>query len=431
MPSSLRRADLFGFVPGGRVLESEEEYGNWDPDTNVLDAEEEYGSVLEAEEDYGFVLGGPVLQAEEDYGFVPGGRVLQAEEDYGFVPGGRVLQAEEDYGFVPGGPVLEAEEEYGEDDDDIEMSDVSLFGGDRDDVDVQLDEIIDEMDHEDAFGADPVAHLSPELDHLVDPLSNVLRDGVRDSFWGAEASNPSSFRQMFRSSAEAISNAFEKMAAPGDMEEIAGFLLLDGAFPSWDSLNDQEREALVEGAVWASAWPGIDMQADDVFWEAWSSGKTSLPTSAYEVAKIALTQDLPKAIHAAFAEVQPLGIAMKAAGFNPEDRDQLRNERAMAIWVLGKFGYPIYSYMAKAITDKAQDIISEAARVSGPSTSAPSAPAPNGPISIEAERMVEEIVVVAPVQQGPAESGSGWGSVQFLAFGYGVSMMLPLLGIVR
>ena len=127
-------------------------------------------------------------------------------------------------------------------------------------------------------------------------------------------------------------------------------------------------------------------------------------------------------------EVQPLGIAMRLLASARKIGDRLRNTaRHGDLGPRQVPGYPIYSYMAKAITDKVGHHL-QAARVSWPFHVGSFAPAPNGPISIEARRMVEEIVVVAPVLQGPAESGQRLGFCSVLAFGYSVSMMLSSPG---
>lgn len=367
MADTLRRSDLFGFVPGGPVLDAEMSYGDYDP-------QHWHGR-----------RGGPVVAAEESYGDAFS---LHDEDDDVMFSG--------DLDDVP-----LFSDAFGDDD-----------GGDE--VDQQLDQILSEMDQDDRFGADSLA-VSPALEGYSEALSDVIRQGIRDAFFGEE----DGVRSMFRQGADWVSNKFEQLTAPGDMEEIAQHLLADGAFCHWNDLSDADRQALVHNAIWNSAWPGVEVSVDDELWDAWQKGIGSLPTSAFEIAKAALTSDLPKVVHAAIAENPVLGNMMQAAGFDPTNADQFVNERAMTLWLLGKFGLNVDAYVAKAITDRGQDIIS-----------ACQAAASGAPTSPEAEGLAEELVA-QPVQE-LAETGWRMPSPeQILALGYGFSILGSLAGVFR
>lgn len=376
---ALRRSDLFGFVPGGPVLDAEEEYGEYDP------------------QNWHQRRGGPVVAAEEAYG----GKFSLSDED-------------DDVAFAG------------------DLEDVDLFtdsfgkeGGDE--VDNQLDQILSEMDKEDfgAYSGEDALAIAPGLEAYRNGLADIIREGVRSAFIG-EAEGVQS---MFQRGADWVSNKFEQLVAPGDMEEIAQALMsgagegprsegVDLAFCHWNELSDSARESLVHNAIWYAMWPGVEVSVDDKLWEAWQSGIGSLPSSAFEIAKAAVTADLPKIAYAAFAEHPMLGNMMQAAGWDPQNADQMKNERAMLLWLLGKFGFPVDAYVAKAITDQGQDVISACqAATSGGSS-----------ISAEAEGLAEELVA-PPVQELP---DSGWqmpSPEQILAAGYGLSIIGSLAGI--
>lgn len=366
----LRRSDLFAFAPNSTTVEAEEEYGN----------------------DWNQRRGGPVVAAEEGYGNWDPRR------------GGSVLDAEEKFSLS------DEDEDFGDDDGDDDFGD-DAFGGD--DVDSQLDQILSQMDHEEGFGADPLS-IPPSLEGHRDELANIIRDGVRNAFFGESEG----VQSMFRSGAEWVSNKFEQMAMPGDVEEIAQALMADGSLCNWNELSDSDRQAAVHAAIWYSMWPGVELSADDEFWKAWSTGSlSSIPTDAFNIAKAALTGDLPKMVYASLAENPVIGNVMQSAGWDPKNADQMKNERAMTLWVLGKFGFPVDAYIARAITDQGQGVIAACQQASAGPTAV-------GPAE---EAMVEELVV--PTQE-LADTGFGLPTPeQILAGGYGFAILGSLAGI--
>jgi|GEM_PF-7064425 len=360
------------------------------------------------------------------FGFTPGGPVLDAEEAYGddWDPrrGGQVLGSEEDYSFS-----LSSDE----DDDDLDDDDLSeSFGDDSDD---QLDQILTDMESEESeedYGQDNL-DLAPDVEQCREELATVIRDGVRNAFLGES----DGIQKMFRNSAEWVSDKFEQMMAPGDMEEIAQALLnpdhegtFEASFCDWNNLTDADRQFIVHKAIWSTAWPGINISVDDKLWEAWSAGVSNLPSSAFEIAKAALTADLPRLVHAAFAENLFIGNLMQAAGWDPQNADQLRNERAMTMWLLGKFGVPIDAYVAQAISEEGQAVIA-ACQPQGRLTETPTDVA-WGPTDVARERMADEFVA-SPVQEISDVGTSMPAPEQILAFGYGFTVLGSLAGFFR
>lgn len=373
------------------------------------------------------------LHRQDLFGFVPGGPVLDTEMAYGgYDPG--------DWNQRRGGPVVAEEEEYGDDDhfslhdedDDVsfggDLEDVPLFGGEKDKVDDQLDEILSEMDKDDddygSYGADPM-RVAPEVEALREDLTSIIVDGYRNAFWGEANASSGAWAAVFRRGAEYVSNKFEALAMPGDMEEIAQALLAHGlAFGQWYQLSDDDRKAMVRSAIEYAAVPGVEHGVDDAIVSAWNDGMAGL--SARNAANILSSafSDAKKTFYAALAENPLFGNLMQAAGVDPENADQMVNFRAILTVAMLKVGMPIDAYIASSISEHGQAIVQTV------NASAYAHTADLSAVSVEAEVLAEDLVA-APVQTLPDSGYRMPPPEQILAFGYGVTILGSLAGILR
>lgn len=374
--TKLRRQDLFGFVPGGHVLDTEMAYGGYDP------------------QDWHQRRGGPVVAAEESYG----------DEDDHFS-----LHGEDD------------DVEFGGD-----LEDVPLFGGEEkgDKVDDQLDSILEDMDKEDfgEYGADPMA-VAPGAEGVREDLADVIRDGIRNSFVGESTASPDSWTALFRRNADWVSDKFEQFSNPGDIEEIAQALLADPGFGQWYQLSEDDHKAMVSAAINYAAIPGIEHQLDDAVLAAWNEGWANF--SASDAAQIlwSLFRDSKKTVYAAFAELIVFGNLMQMIGVDPENADQMFNSRAVFLAVCLKAGFPVDAYIAEAITKQGQAIVATVGAANyAQSADLSSRTAP------EAEALAEQLVA-PPVQSLPDSGYRMPPPEQILAFGYGVTILGSLAGI--
>ncbi len=377
-------------------------------------------------------------------------QTLHRSDLFGFVPGGHVLDTEMAYGgYDPqdwhgrrGGPVVAEEEEYGDDDhfslhdedDDVafggDLEDVPLFGGegkDADDVDNALDEILHDMD-KDSFGADPMA-VSPEVEAQRDALTGLIRDGIRNAFWGESKAASDSWGKMFRKGADYVSDQFEK-SMPGDLEEIAQALMAQGIFSHWNDLSEDDRNLAVANAIRYAAVPGIEHATDDAAVAAWKNGTFFTASNAKSLIWTALS-DANKTFYSALAENPLFGNLMQATGMDPSNADQMVNMRAMFLVLCMSVGLRVDSYIAHAISQD-QGVVAAIASAEQAQSGANYPQGPQGPqVSIEAEAVVEELNIMPPVQELPDSGYSMPPPEQILAFGYGLSILGSLMGIFR
>lgn len=365
------------------------------------------------------------LRRSDLFGFVPGGPVLEAEEAYGedWDPrrGGRVLDAEEEYSFSLSG---DDDEDFGA---DSGMSDIPLFsdsfGGDE--TDDQLDQILSDLES-DEFGADPM-QISPSLEPYVDQLDDLIAKGAQDAIMARQDDLPSLFNAsmgMLRKAAQKFSNFF----TPGDLKEIAHALMADPAFCEWPSLSQEQQSGTVHQAIYASMWPGVESKSDDMAshamdqaWDQLSSADVaSLSSNLFEVFLTATTEDLPKAFYAGLAENPVLGNAMQMMGWDPANDDQALNVQAAALWLFGKIGFDIDGAIAAQISDNGEQIV-QACR---------GAVEQSGPVevvSVEVEQISD--LLPAPVQEMSDSGYFAWDPTQILAAGYGMSILGSLTKI--
>lgn len=297
------------------------------------------------------------LRRQDLFGFTPGGPVLEAEEAYGddWDPrrGGRVLDAEEEYSFTLNG---DEDDEFGSD-----ISDVQMFSdayGEEDETDAQLDNILQQMDSED-FGADPMS-IPPELESAVDQLDDLVVAGAQDAVVPRPEDVISAFNVPMRMMKKAGSK-FSSFFTPGDFKEIAHAIIADPAFCQWNDLSDGQRTAIVHNAIYYCMFPGVEMGSDDALSPAWeqltSADVAGLASTLFETFVTATTEDMPKAFYAGLAEIPVLGSAMQAIGWDPESDDQSLNAQAAALWFFGKMGFDIDASIANQITQNGQDIV--------------------------------------------------------------------------
>lgn len=355
---------------------------------------------------FGYVGTTPTLEAEMDYGFTPGGSVLDAEEDFGAgTPDDDILESEESY--------VDDIDEFGADEDDEDDFDLDMFGGDDNDPDAQLDALDAALDGE-AFGESPLS-VAPGLEQYRAPLAGILFDGVKEGLVGADGID----RKIF-DLASSAGYQLDKVFTPGDMEEIAQALLADPGFGQWNGLSDEERAAMVNRAVAYAAVPGLELGWNDAFAEAWNQGQlpASFPKTVFAAFKTYFTQDIPKVMYAALAEIPAIGATMQAMGWDPANADQLFNARAVLLYALS-FVKSVDASLANAITARAQNIIS-----------AVGATSQAGGGTVE-EALVEQISLPEPAQQVP-DSGT-WlpEPPQILAIGYAVGIGGAVLGFFR
>jgi hypothetical protein len=310
------------------------------------------------------------------------------------------------------------DDEYDFDDDDI-LDDEEAYVDDIDDDDLEEEE---EME---LFGGDPEAELEAALTELDDELDADLQFGAMYGRTGplrapadaadevstlAQALNVGAFMPNFAQSGwgQYLQMPFEyanDVVSGRETREIAIRLMNEPGFASWNSLSPDRQAEMVQNAVYDSAVPGIDMQADDPIRKALASGSTyqmimANPKAIYNF----WTGDVPRLIAGS------LGIA----------DDQPINGTAMRYAFIGYMMPSVYTWLADAVTREAQPAIKAVEKATGVQDLGPvMGPAPaRGPM------------VQPPPQVLPA--GSAWPTpAQIIGIGTGIAVGGAMLGIFR
>ncbi len=429
---AISRTDMFGYAGSSHQ-----------PQGHVLTAEEGYGA-------HGFgALDSESLAAEEAYGALTSS-TLFAEEEYGLDD-----DDDDDYGLDD-----DDDDDYGLDDDDDDDDDefgggYAWYGDDDEDDDefgaldsesLYAEEAYGEDEDEEDFGLDEFgAEVSDELDALDAELDQEIFGAWYGAAGGTLAA-PSGAEQAVGALADAVnigaflpSFAQSSGAEPGwiewgveklqnfvetdDSEELATYLMQQPGFANWNSLSEAQQAQLVKQAVTAAAIPGLELNWDEPFRQAFSQnpGILGLGWADLAIAPSAIwgliTSDYPNSMFAVLQEIPGVGAALQglAKTVGVQRPDQLFNALAIRYYILGLVYPDIYSWIAQSVTRQGQSAVAAIDAVNRPA--------------------VQDVAPLPPMMPPPqtmAEPTTGLPSPPvILAVGFGLSAAGAVLGIFK